>query len=205
MEPVFRQATAGDSDLLADLVLGEAEQETTRVAMLLYDLPDLGLARELFRLLWRAGENWKMSEVALTDGRAAGVLQTGGSSVRVTLAFVLAALRKLGARRLLRMRSRLRIQRRVLPDKPPGAYVISEIHVAPEYRRRGFGEAILRHAEEGARGRGFDVMALHVLTTNPARRAYQRSGFEDVLTLTDPEFLRITGADGNVLMVKRLA
>jgi hypothetical protein len=48
-------------------------------------------------------------------------------------------------------------------------------------------------------------MALFTLTTNSAQRAYRRAGFEDVLALTDPEFLRITGADGNVLMVKCLA
>jgi ribosomal protein S18 acetylase RimI-like enzyme len=204
MTLLFRQATAADTDLLADLVLGEPEQETTRVAMLLYDLADFGLARALFRLLWRAGKNWKLSEVALMDGRPAGVLQTGGSSIRVTPAFILAAFRKLGARRLLHMRSRLRIQRRVSPDKPPGAYVISEIHVAPEFRGRGLGEAILRHAEEDARILGFDVMALHTLATNPARGLYGRFGFEAVAERRDPEFQRMTGVPGNVLFVKRI-
>lgn len=64
---------------------------------------------------------------------------------------------------------------------------------------------MLAYAEQDARNRGFGMMALQTLTTNPAQRAYRRAGFEIVMTLTDPEFRRITGADGNVLMVKRLA
>jgi ribosomal protein S18 acetylase RimI-like enzyme len=47
-------------------------------------------------------------------------------------------------------------------------------------------------------------MALHTLTTNPAQHFYQRCGFEVVATLVDSEFERVTGAKGNVLMVKRL-
>ena len=83
--------------------------------------------------------------------------------------------------------------------------MIFEFHVAPACRGRGFGAEILAYAERDARNHAFGEMALHVLTTNPAQRAYRRAGFEGVLTATDPEFRRITGADGNVLMVKRLA
>jgi hypothetical protein len=47
-------------------------------------------------------------------------------------------------------------------------------------------------------------MALTTLTTNPARRLYERFGFEVSGEATDPEFERLTGAAGNVLYVKRL-
>ena len=117
----------------------------------------------------------------------------------------IAVIARLGPILALRLPHRLRVHARVVPKNPPGAYVIAEIHVAPACRGRGFGAEILAHAERDARNLGLGAMALHVLTTNPARRAYRRAGFEGVLTLTDPEFLRITGADGNVLMVKRLA
>ena len=113
-------------------------------------------------------------------------------------------MRKLPPLTLLRLPGRLRLQRRVVPDKPPGAYVISEIHVAPASRGRGLGEATLSHAEAGARHGGFHEMALHTLTTNPARHLYERSGFNEVEKRVHPEFERITGARGNVLMVKRL-
>jgi hypothetical protein len=45
---------------------------------------------------------------------------------------------------------------------------------------------------------------LITLTTNPARRLYERFGFAVTTVRTDPELRRITGADGQLLMVKRL-
>ena len=204
MEPTFRKATAEDSDLLADLVLGEAEQETTRAALALLGLRYFDEARRMFRMLWRAAENWRQSELAIVDGGDAGVLQTGRSSIRITPAIVFAALRAFGPARLLRIPSRLRIQGRVSPKKPEEAYVISEIHVAPEFRGRKIGEAMMARAEADARKREFPMMALHTLTTNPARSFYERLGFTVADEVHDPDFERLTGVKGNVLYVKRL-
>jgi ribosomal protein S18 acetylase RimI-like enzyme len=200
----FRGATREDSDLLADLVLGEPEQETTRVGMALFGMRNFDEARRMFRLLWRAGENWHQSELVSVGGRPAGVLQTGRSSTRITPAIIVAALRALRPVTLLRMPSRLRIHRRVSPEKPDGAYVISEIHVAPEFRGRKIGEAMMAHAEEDARKREFPMMALHTLTTNPARSFYERQGFSVAAETHDDDFERLTGAKGNVLYVKQL-
>lgn len=204
MDLTFRPATAADSDLLADLVLGEPEQETTRVAMRLLDLSDFEKARHMLRRLWRAAENWKRSELAVLDGQDAGVLQIGGSSIRITPGVVLSALRTVGPMTLMRIPGRLRIQQRVSPQKPRGSCVVSEIHVAPDYRGRGLGLAMLARAQERAIAEGFGAMSLHTLTTNPARTLYERFGFEAVEELTDPEFERLTGAAGNVLYVKRI-
>jgi len=201
----FRPARAAESDTLADLVLGDAEQETTRVAMRLYGLQDFEAARSIFRVSWRAGDNWRESTVALSGEQVVGVLQTGKSSERLSFGLAIAVIARLRPIHALRLPHRLRVRARVVPEYPPGAYVIYEFHVAPACRGRGFGAEILAHAERDARNLGLGAMALHVLITNPARRAYRRAGFGDVLTLTDPEFLRITGAAGNVLMVKRLA
>jgi ribosomal protein S18 acetylase RimI-like enzyme len=99
---------------------------------------------------------------------------------------------------------RLRVRGHVTPPKPEGAYLISEIHTVPEFRDRGIGAALLAHAEEDARRSGAAMMALTTLTTNPARRFYERFGFEVAAEATDPEFERLTGAAGNVLYVKRL-
>ena len=200
----FRPADAADSDLLADLVLGDPEQETTRVHMRLFGLSRFEDARLLLRLYWRAGSNWKEATVAELDGEPVGMLQTARPSVRVTPALVLAAIRRLPPLTVARLPGRLRLQRRVAPEMPPGAYVISEIHVAPASRGRGLGESIMSHAEADARRRGFREMALHTLTTNPARRFYERCGFHVLKKRVDPKFERITGAEGNLLMVKRL-
>ncbi len=202
--PTFRPAAAADSNLLADLVMGEPEQETTRVAMRLNGLQDFEAARQLLRVAWRAAENWRRSTVAELEQAPVGMLQPGGSSFRVTPSLVLSVLRGVPLMTVLRLPGRLRLQRRLVPPKPPGAYVIAEIHVAPEFRGRGFGEAILSYAEEDARSGGFGEMALHTLTTNPAQHLYERCGFDEVARRVDPEFERITGAEGNVLMVKRL-
>jgi ribosomal protein S18 acetylase RimI-like enzyme len=204
MDVTFRRATSEDSDLLANLVLGEPEQETTRVGMALFGMRDFDEARGVFRMLWRAGESWRQSELAVLDGRPAGVIQTGRSSVRITPAVIFSALRAMGPATLLRMPSRLRIQGRVSPKKPEGAYVISEIHVAPDCRGRRIGEAMMAHAEADARKRRFPMMALHTLTTNPARSFYERLGFTVAAEATDPEFERLTGVKGNVLYVKQL-
>lgn len=201
----FRPATAAESDTLADLFLGDAEQESTRVALRLYGFRSLEAARPFFRASWRAGENWRDSIVALSAGQIVGVLQTGESSVRLSFGLAIAAVARLGPIHALRLPRRLGVRSRVTPAYPRDAYVIREFHVAPACRGRGFGAEILAYAERDARNRGFDQMAVQVLTSNPAQRAYRRAGFEPELTLTDREFLRITGADGNILLLKRLA
>ena len=204
MTLTFRRATADDSNLLADIVFGEPEQETYRVTAKLLEVEDAETLRGLFRLTWREARNWESSELAMLDGVPVGVLQTGGSSMRITPRVVLAALRALGLLRTLRLPGRLRIRGHVTPPKPEGAYLVCEIHLVPEFRNRGIGTALLTHAEEDARHSGFTLMALTTLTTNPARRLYERFGFDVVGEATDPEFERLTGAAGNVLYVKRL-
>jgi ribosomal protein S18 acetylase RimI-like enzyme len=204
MDLTFRAATPADSDLLADLVLGEREQETTRVAMRLLDLSDIEKARHMLRSLWRSAENWKRSKLAVLDGHDAGVLQIGDSSIRITPGVVLSALRTVGPIALMRIPARLRIQQRVSPEKPERSCVVSEIHVAPDFRGRGIGMAMLAHAQDRALDDGFSLMTLHTLTTNPARRLYERFGFKADAELTDPDFERLTGAAGNVLYVKKI-
>lgn len=201
MEPTFRQATATDSDLVADLVFGDGEGR--RVSAAVFGISNSERLRPLFRRAWRDAENWRQSELLLVDGQPAGVLQCGSSSMKITPGLVLAAVRALGIR-TLRMPARLRIMDRVAPKKPDGAFVISEIHVVKEHRGRGLGTLMMARAEEQARAGGYSVMALHTRTNNPARSLYERCGYEAAGEATDPEFERLTGVAGNVLYVKRL-
>jgi len=201
----FRPAVERESDLLADIVLGVPEQEITRVAMRLYGITRFEDARALFRIAWRAGDNWRQSTLAEIAGEPVGLLQTRQSEMRISPRVALAAVRTLPPGVLLRLPNRLRVHRRVRVHMPHGAFVISELHVAPAWRSRGLGEVLLRHAEREARAGGFATMGLTTLTTNPARRLYERFGFRVVSTHTHPEFARLTGADGNLLMVKPLS
>ncbi len=203
MEITFRKATAADSDLVADLVFGETGGEGRRVAAAVFGINDSERLRPLFRRVWRAAENWRQSELLFVEGGPAGVLQTGSSSMKITPGVILAAVRALGLR-ALRMPGRLGIMDRVAPKKPDGAFIISEIHVDEEHRGHGLGAKLMERAEEQARAGDFTVMALHTRTDNPARRLYERCGFEEAGEATDPEFERLTGVRGNVLYVKRL-
>ena len=200
----FRPATAVDSDVLADLVLGDAEQETTRVQMRLFGLSDLEDRRLVIRLVWRAGENWRQSTLAEVAGVPVGLVQVDHAGMKVTPQLVFALVGRLGPVAPFRIAWRLRLRPRVTVAIPPGAYEISELHVSPAFRGRGIGEALLRFAESDARERRFTTMALQTLTTNPAQKLYERNGFRTVAVRTDAQFERITGAAGNVLMVRDL-
>lgn len=52
--------------------------------------------------------------------------------------------------------------------------------VAPVWRGRGIGEALLRHSLLTARRRGITSMNLEVRSTNKAVKLYEKSGFEYV-------------------------
>jgi [ribosomal protein S18]-alanine N-acetyltransferase len=89
----------------------------------------------------------------------------------------------------------------VRPAGVAGAPYIVSIAVAPAFRSRGVGAALLDHVERAYTGRAHHLF-LCVSSFNPrARSFYERHGFEEVGTLR--AFL-IEGAD-EILMYKRLA
>jgi ribosomal protein S18 acetylase RimI-like enzyme len=98
------------------------------------------------------------------------------------------------------MKARTRVQSKI----PEHAYHIGELDVDPARRGHGIGGALLRHAEAEARSAGLKLMSLTTTTSNPARRLYERHGFRVIETKTDPEYQKITGIAGRVLMAKDL-
>jgi L-amino acid N-acyltransferase YncA len=53
--------------------------------------------------------------------------------------------------------------------------------VAPEFRRRGVGRALVEHSLAEAARQGFDAMMFNlVVESNPSRRLYEQLGFEAV-------------------------
>jgi GNAT superfamily N-acetyltransferase len=57
---------------------------------------------------------------------------------------------------------------------------IDDVFVMPAHRRRGVGKALLARAAAEALGRGAPFVELTVRARNPARRLYERLGFEPV-------------------------
>jgi ribosomal protein S18 acetylase RimI-like enzyme len=53
--------------------------------------------------------------------------------------------------------------------------------VHPDFRRQGIGRKLVEHSIAEARRRGFDALMFNlVFESNPARRLYERLGFEVV-------------------------
>ncbi len=68
-------------------------------------------------------------------------------------------------------------RRRALPWQAPVPY-LSNLAIAPEWRRQGIATALLGQCEQVARGWGCDRLQLHVLATNVrARGLYDRLAF----------------------------
>jgi ribosomal protein S18 acetylase RimI-like enzyme len=201
----FRAAVSSDSDRIADIILGSPEDVATRTEMRLYGIENLDKMRRLFHDVMRNTERWRACVLAEREGHAAGVLETGGTtSFGLTLGTVVRALRLLGPVPLARLPFRLRVGARVEPVPPPGAYEVAALFVDPGAQSTGVGTALLEYAEADARERRHDLMALAVLTENPAVRLYERFGFHIAQTATDPTFERITGVRGRYGMVKTL-
>jgi ribosomal-protein-alanine N-acetyltransferase len=81
----------------------------------------------------------------------------------------------------------------------PRALYVQGLAVDPAERRRGAGDALLRHAAMYASARAAAELALHVMPDNrAARRLYERAGFVAVRRV--PGFY----ADGNEALEMRL-
>jgi ribosomal protein S18 acetylase RimI-like enzyme len=90
------------------------------------------------------------------------------------------------------------------PNQPHRAE-ISKVLVHSSARRRGLGAALMRAAEDAARGAGRDLLVLDTDEAGAARRLYSRLGWTEVGTI--PRFARMPdGADcGSTFFYKSLA
>ena len=66
---------------------------------------------------------------------------------------------------------------RLYVHRGPSDIRIMDIALAPAFRRRGIGTALLRSLMDEAQQSG-RKLSIHVETNNPARRLYERLGFE---------------------------
>ena len=199
----IRRATAADTERIAEIMAGEPGLEATAI---------VGTAKGA-RRLWMemvrtpgSPMGWQVTTVAEAEGEVLGVLQAGDqeSSLKITPALALLALRIAGPVGIVGLVRRLKAQDRVKPPPIHGAYRVRELHVDPRRRGRGIGGALLDFAEAEARADGYPQMTLTTTTVNPARHLYERHGFRVVETRTDPLYERYTGIEGRHRMVKDL-
>jgi ribosomal protein S18 acetylase RimI-like enzyme len=200
----FRLAVEAESDLLSDLVFGTDDQVSAQLAVDVYGARDREQLRPLFRQVWRSGQSWRSTWVAVNEqGDVVGLVKVGASGITLDRRIVTAAVRSMRWR-AVRLPSRLRLAAIVIPTKPAGSFVVDELHVVPSARGRGVGAHLLAHAEDLAIGAKCGSMSLDTYVTNPARRLYERAGFRAMAETSDIAFEQLTGIAGRVLYVKSL-
>lgn len=67
------------------------------------------------------------------------------------------------------------------------------IAVAPDFRRRGIGEQLLKDCKQAARARGARQLLLEMRSDNPAVHLYRQTGFVQIGTR--PNYYRTPGGD----------
>jgi GNAT superfamily N-acetyltransferase len=168
-------------------------------------------ASRLGDLLVRNGASIALARttVATLDSAVAGVLDCGSQyGVRLTAGLILRLIPRIlfilgpvTPRAVYGMWVRQRVQFEAQTDVFP----IGELYVDEALRNRGIGGKLLQHAEGLARNHGSSRMCLETGITNPARRLYERHGYAVVATKTDPEYERMTGSPGRILMSKQIS
>ena len=199
----LRPATFDDIPAIADLVVGDESQASTRAGMRLFSIETRSDALELNRVMISSTQSWESTTVAEDDGLV-GMIQVGEASMAFTPEIIGLAHRLYGDGFQAFLGPRLEAQGRVHASYPDGCLRISEVHVAPAQRGHGVGSVLLGAAIDHARNQGFTQLGLQTLTTNPALAAFEAWGFETVETMTDPEFESLTGASGFHLMVRSI-
>jgi ribosomal protein S18 acetylase RimI-like enzyme len=203
-QQTIRRATADDSERICELVYAQPDAESVKLT------GSVERAWAFGRLLMEASpmQSWHSADLAELDGNVVGVVQHGTRESDKSEAddprFLLRVGRAFGVRGSVFALPRGLALQKVRLAAPAGSWLIGELHVDAAVRGRGVGGALLAHAETAARAGHAPRLALTTRTNNPARRLYERAGFEVVSTRTHPRYERYTGAEGRVLMVKEL-
>ncbi|MEZ4808807.1 MAG: GNAT family N-acetyltransferase [Allomuricauda sp.] len=58
------------------------------------------------------------------------------------------------------------------------SFILNDLYVAPESRKKGTGEALLNHAKSYCRALGFKGLSLETAVDNPAQKLYEKLGWE---------------------------
>jgi ribosomal protein S18 acetylase RimI-like enzyme len=83
------------------------------------------------------------------------------------------------------------------PDNAEGAWIVENVAVRPEYRKKGVINLLLQEVLNRGRKNGFKLAQIGVIIDNtPARRAYEKQGFKFDREKRDASFEKIYGSPG---------
>jgi ribosomal protein S18 acetylase RimI-like enzyme len=199
---LVRDATAADAGRIVDIMYSDPPQEAVAL------LGSVERARRFGAGLIEmqgVANPARPTRIAARDGEIVGVLQyTRGAPHDDTLALVRLVFKTCGVLDTLRGLPRAYARSKVEPKIPARAFHIAEVHVDPACRGQGIGGTLLDDADAEARRTDATHMTLTTTTVNPARRLYERHGFQVIQTLTNARYERYTGIAGRILMEKVL-
>ena len=99
------------------------------------------------------------------------------------------------------MQSRLGVAMTCYPESPEDRWVIEWVATVPEFRGRGIVQQLLLAILEKGREQGFQkAQVAYLLGNEPARRSYERVGFETVSERRDADFEAALQAPGVACM-----
>lgn len=210
MSFLTRPAVPGDADKVSRLsyIAGRSHLEISIYDIMFPGSLEFKLEQlsKLFNTKTRSWFHYSFYLVAEVGGEVAGSLcgynelQAGGRAV--SNAFKETGW---GSARGREMVDRLRPFYRVYPSHPEDAWVIENVAVFPEFRRRGLISVLLEEILDKGRRLDYKHAELGMLIGNlPAQRAYERAGMAIVEETTDPEFEAIFGSPGMARMVVEL-
>ena len=197
----IRSAAATDAEAVGQLLVAVAGP----LAAPIWGGGDLESARVRFAGLFRSWGGFRNHYVACDGSAVIGLIahmpdrtQTG-QSFRVSLA-MLQVFGLLGA---LTLGWRMRHLVSAKPGFIRNSYSVWNLAVAGGYRRRGVGNALLRHAHGAARNAGASTVGLEVLIDNsPAIQFYTQAGYKEQRRRASAGLRRLSGSPGLIYMVR---
>lgn len=153
---------------------------------------DMALVRSHLGFQWRQTDSLfshRYCTAAMHEGKLAGIEigygmaeqeQASGAMIEHAMAHMTAA-------QFAHMATWFEHGRYVLPPVPEDAWYLQHLAVVAEARGKGVGERLLLNALDRSREAGYARVLLDLYAENPARRLYQRMGFDVIVeTLVRP-------------------
>ncbi|MCC5887678.1 MAG: GNAT family N-acetyltransferase [Gammaproteobacteria bacterium] len=183
----LQPATASHPELAAELI----HATEPHIFGYLHD-HDMALLRRHLGYQWQQTDSLfshRFCTAAMLDGELAGI-EIGYDAVtqeRAAGAMIEHAMAVLTPAQFAHLATWFEHGRYVLPPVPEDAWYLQHLAVVAQARGRGVGERLLVNAMERSREAGFGRVLLDLYAENPARRLYERMGFEVIVeTLVRP-------------------